>query len=143
MRDRAADLVPEWRSRDSGQWIHGDLHLANTMSRVSMSKGTVSLIDLAEVHAGNWIEDDWIEDAVYLERQFWARPERLKRHKPVKEIAAARRRLDLPVEPDYPRLAMIRRTLLAATAPSFLKSEGQPQHLAACLKWMEKGLKEL
>ena len=37
----------------------------------------------------------------------------------------------------------IRRALLAARATSFLKSEGQPQHLAACLKWMETALKEL
>ncbi|MCP3903659.1 MAG: phosphotransferase [Planctomycetes bacterium] len=138
LRDRLDEIVAEWRDRDVRQWLHGDMHLANAMSRHAMDAGSVSLIDLAEVHAGHWLED-----AVYLERQLWARPKRMKRHKPVKLIAAARRRLGLTVEEDYPRLAMIRRVLLAGTAPSFIRSEGNPKHLAACREWLEKGLKEL
>jgi hypothetical protein len=102
-----------------------------------MNLGPVCLIDLAEVHAGHWIED-----AVYLERQLWARPERLKAHKPVREIAAARKRLGLSVDADYARLAMARRALLAATAPRFLKSEGHPAYLDACLGWLEIALSE-
>jgi hypothetical protein len=61
----------------------------------------------------------------------------------VREVAAARRRLGLPVEEDYPRLAMIRRALLAASAPRFIKSEGHPLHLAACLRWLEIALADL
>lgn len=138
LRSRAKDLVAEWESRDVRQWLHGDLHLANALSRDSIECGQVGLIDLAEVHAGHWIED-----AVYLERQLWARPERMKKFKPVKEIALARRRLGLAVEAEYPRLAMIRRGLLAGTAPRFLRSEGHPLHLSACLEWLERSLAEL
>ena len=130
--------VTEWRARPVNQWLHGDVHLANAMSRDGLDSGSVSLIDLAEVHAGHWVED-----AIYLERQLWARPDRLKTHKPVKEIAAARKSLGLPVESEYPRLAMIRRVLLAATAPKFIRTEGNPKHLEACLEWMQRGLKEL
>ncbi len=131
-------LVEGWEARDTAQWVHGDLHLANAMSRESMESGPVSLIDLAEVRAGHWVED-----AVYLERQLWSRPQRLKGHGPVKAIAAARRRWQLPVEDDYARLAMIRRALLAGTAPCFLHSEGDPRHLDACLDWLERALVEL
>jgi Phosphotransferase enzyme family len=135
---RVDELVGIWRARDAQHWIHGDLHLANAMSRIGADHGPVCLIDLAEVHAGHWIED-----GVYLERQLWARPRRMARHKPVKLLARARRQLGLSVEDDYARLAMIRRALLAGTAPRFIKSEGHPTHLAACLQWLERSLAEL
>lgn len=135
LKPRLDDLVGEWRQRPVDEWLHGDLHLANVMSRTAMDEGPVCLIDLAEVHAGHWVED-----AVYLERQLWARPERLKQHKPVREIARLRRDRGLRVDPGDSRLAMIRRGLLAATAPSFLKSEGHPKHLNACLEWLERSL---
>lgn len=138
VRGRLGPIVDEWRARDTKQWLHGDLHLANAMSRTDIADGPVALIDLAEVHAGNWVED-----AVYLERQLWARPKRLKAHKPVPAMAAARRKLGLPVEEDYARLAIIRRFLLAATAPKFIRTEGHPRHLEACLKWINVGLSEL
>ena len=138
LRHHLDSIVADWEARDTGQWLHGDLHLANAMSRESMESGPVCLIDLAEVRAGHWVED-----AVYLERQLWARPERLKGHPPVKAIAAARRRLELPVEDDYPRLAMARRALLAGAAPAFLQSEGDPRHLDACLEWLERAMTEL
>ena len=138
LKPRLDDLVAEWRARNTNGWTHGDAHLANAMSRTSIDHGPVCLIDLAEVHPGHWIED-----AVYLERQFWARPERMGSAKPVKAVATARKRLGLPVREDYPRLAMIRRVLLAATAPKFIKSEGHPRHLEACLNWLEMGLGDL
>ena len=138
LRNRLDSIVSQWRARDVAQWLHGDLHLANAMSRHAMDHGSVSLIDLAEIHAGHWVED-----AVYLERQLWARPERMERHKPVKAIAEARKKLGLSVESDYPRLAMLRRALLAGTAPRFIRSEGHPRHLDACLKWLETALAEL
>jgi hypothetical protein len=138
LRSRLDRLVEQWNARDVHHWLHGDLHFANAMSRVSLESGPVSLIDLAEVHPGHWVED-----AVYLERQLWARPERLKVRKPVQAIARARKARGLPVDEDYPRLAMLRRALLAGTAPRFLKSEGDPRHLAACLEWLERALTEL
>ncbi len=138
LRGRLGPIVAEWEARDTDQWLHGDLHLANAMSRDSMESGPVCLIDFGEVRPGHWVED-----AIYLERQLWARPQRLKAHKPVKEIAAARRSLGLTVDDDYPRLAMIRRALLAGTAPKYLKSEGDPRHLEACLDWLERALIEL
>jgi hypothetical protein len=137
-RDRLDDLVAAWEQRDVKQWLHGDLHLANAMSRHAVDHNAVALIDLAEVHAGHWIED-----AVYLERQLWARPQRMKPHKPVRSIAKARREWGLPVEEDYARLAMIRRALLAGTAPRFISSEGHPKHFEACLEWLERSLNEL
>ena len=138
MRSRLGPVVERWESRDTGHWLHGDLHLANAMSRESLESGRVCLIDLAEVRAGHWVED-----AVYLERQLWARPQRLKGRSPVKAIAAARRRRSLPVDDDYPMLATIRRALLAATAPRFLRSEGDPRYLEACLDRLTKALAEL
>ena len=137
LRHHVGRLASEWEQRQV-QWLHGDLHLANAMSRVGLEQGPVCLIDLAEVHVGHWVED-----AVYLERQLWARPERMKQHKPVKEIAAARKRAGLSVDAEYPRLAMIRRALLAGTAPRFMKSEGHPAYLDACLGWLEIALSEL
>ncbi len=133
-------LVDEWQNREVGDWLHGDLHLANAMSRASLDSGPVSLIDLAEIHAGHWVED-----AVYLERQLWAAPERLGApgQRPVKRIATARRKLGLTVNDDYPRLAMIRRALLAGTAPKYLKTEGHPRYLRACLDQLERALGEL
>ena len=138
LRHRLDPVIAEWERRDVSHWLHGDLHLANAMSRVGADHGPVCLIDMAEVHSGHWVED-----AVYLERQLWAKPDRLRVHKPVKEMAAARRRLGLSARADYPRLARIRRALMAATAPRFIKSEGHPAHLDACLHWVETALSEL
>ncbi len=138
LRSNLDTIVEAWDSRATDEWQHGDLHIANALSRDSMESGEVCLIDLAEVHAGNWLED-----AIYLERQLWARPERMKPLKPVKAMAMARKRHGLPVGGDYPRYAMIRRALLAGTAPKFIKSEGHPRHLEACLGWLETALNEL
>jgi hypothetical protein len=135
---RLASIVDPWEARQPLEWLHGDLHLANAMSRVAVDHGAVCLIDLAEVRVGHWIED-----AIYLERQLWARPERIKAHKPLKAIADARRARGLSVGDDHQRLATTRRLLLAATAPAFLKSEGAPNYMAACLERLESGLREL
>lgn len=129
-------IVEEWRSRAPIAWIHGDLHLANGMVRDEEGTGPVVLIDLAEVRPGHWVED-----AVYLERLHWARPERLKGRSPVRLLAAARRRLGLEVDEDHPRLADLRRILLAACAPAFLRTEGVPAYLDAALDHLERGLR--
>jgi hypothetical protein len=87
------------------------------------------LIDLAEVHAGHWVED-----AIYLERQLWGHHSRLESANPLKTMANARKSIGLKVTEDYPELANIRRLLLAATAPAFMQSEGDPRYLHACLE---------
>lgn len=138
IRSLLPKLLDEWHKCASAHWIHGDLHIANAMSRDAMDKGSVSLIDLAEVRPGHWIED-----AVYLERQLWVRPERMEKHKPVKLIAQARKSLGLTVEDTYPRMAAIRRGLLAATAPAHLRIEGSPRYMDACLANLEQTIPEL
>ena len=137
LRHKLGGILERWDSRPL-EWLHGDLHVANAMSRVGMEKGPVCLIDLAEVHVGHWVED-----AIYLERQLWARPERLKAHKPVRAMAAARRARGLAADKSDAELATIRRALLAATAPRFLKTEGDPRHLEACLGQLETALPNL
>lgn len=132
------ELVDLWRDRSTDHWIHGDLHLANALSRQAMQSGPVTLIDLAEVRPGHWLED-----AVFLERQLWAMPDRLVSSKPVKAMVAARRSLGLPVEQNWQELAMIRRALLAGTAPFFMRSEGHPRFFKACLRELERSLKAL
>ena len=138
LRGKLKDLVSEWNARPIDQWLHGDLHLANAMSRASIEQGPVSLIDLAEVRPGHWIED-----AIYLERQLWANPARLKTTKPVKALAKSRKEVGLDNGENYQRLAIIRRALLAGTALRFLRNEGHPRYLEACLNWLERSLAEL
>ncbi|MCH2160835.1 MAG: aminoglycoside phosphotransferase family protein [Phycisphaerales bacterium] len=130
-------LVTRWRAREPIGWMHGDLHLANGMSRDSMESGPVCLIDFAEVHPGHWVED-----AVYLERLNWARPERLRTTSPLKAMAEARKRHGLANGDDHPHLADLRRALYAATAPAFLRTEGG-LHLAASLDRLEQALQRL
>ncbi|HWB20168.1 MAG TPA: phosphotransferase [Phycisphaerales bacterium] len=138
LKGRLDHWLEIWNKRECTHWLHGDLHLANAMTREPDEFSPVCLLDLAEIHAGHWVED-----AVYLERQLWGRPDRLQKYKPVKEIAQARKELGLSVDGDYPRLAMIRRGLLAATAPRFIKSEGHPAYLHACLQWLTIALNEV
>ena len=127
------DVLDIWRARHTRQWLHGDIHLANSMCRTDHPDAPVCLIDLAEVHAGHWIED-----AIYLERQLWGHPSRLDSSKPLKTMAKARKTMGLKVAEDYPQLANIRRLLLAATAPAFMQSEGDPRYLNACLDQFQK-----
>jgi aminoglycoside phosphotransferase (APT) family kinase protein len=127
-----------WRSRSIRQWLHGDLHMANAMCRSDAPDSQVSLIDLAEVHAGHWVED-----AVYLERQLWGHKTRLKATKPVHAMAVARKQHGMIVEDDYSNLVDVRRLLLAATATAFMQSEGDPRYLAACLTQLENAIDRL
>ena len=127
-----------WRSRPISEWLHGDLHLANAMCRSDSPDADVSLIDLAEVHAGHWVED-----AVYLERQLWGHKTRLKATKPVHAMAAARKRHGLAVEENYSDLVDVRRLMLAGTAPAFMQSEGAPRYLASCLLQLENAIDRL
>ncbi len=135
-------LFEEWESRPLTGWIHGDLHPANVMSRSDDDpKDPAMLIDFAEVRPGHWIED-----AVYFERLFWARRSVIESNPPARLFDKARKKLGIPgagdasVEGDVTRLANIRRVLLAATAPAYLRSEGNPTYLASCLDVLEKTL---
>lgn len=135
---RLTGLLELWRGRRINQWLHGDVHLANAMCRTAEPNAPVSLIDLAEVHAGHWIED-----AVYLERQLWGHKSRLKASRPVHAMAAARKKFGMQVDDNYHQLVEIRRLLLAATAPAFMQSEGDPRYLASCLSQFETALNRI
>jgi len=136
-------LVNIWESRDINTFCHGDLHLANIMTRSNDSTWTnintdadrLVLVDFGEVHEGHWIED-----AVYLERIYWANPAVSKAVKFVPLFARARKELGLDCSDDYNTLAHVRRTLMAACAPAWLHREAHPQYLDAALNMLERSL---
>lgn len=144
-------LVRQWDAREINAWCHGDLHPGNAMRRhgawwfaghhcVSGSQPTAArngcvLIDLALVHPGHWVED-----AVYLERLFWGRTERLGGLKPVSYLAQARRELGLSCSDDYTRLANTRRVLMAGCVPAFLAHEGNHKYVEGALAVLERVL---
>jgi len=129
-------MLDRWEHRPIDAWCHGDLHLGNAMLRPEASAwgdaGCV-LLDLAEIHAGSWVED-----AVYLERVYWGRSEALHKVKPVSTLARARRRLGLDNGERYNDIADLRRVLTAACAPAFLHREGAPAYLHAALEIIER-----
>lgn len=131
-------LLKAWDGRIVETWCHGDLQPANAMMRPPGSlwgePGTV-LLDFAEVHPGHWVED-----AVYLERQFWGRPEVLDGVKPVSLLAKARKALGLDCSDDYAMLANVRRLLMAAVAPAFLHREGNRRYFEGAREMMERQL---
>jgi hypothetical protein len=140
---RLETMLETWRGRAPIEWIHGDLHPGNAMCRTPIdatgrTSPEVCLIDFAEVRTGHWIED-----AIYLERLHWSRPDRIAGHPPVRAIAKARKEAGLDNGDDHARLAAIRRTLMAATAPAYARTEGSPAHLAACRDRIESSLRSL
>ncbi len=137
-------LLSRWGKRHVSVWCHGDLHPGNALRRAEPHQGAsvprrgAVLIDLALVHAGHWMED-----ALYLERLHWAKPELLHGVKPVSFLAHLRRERGLPVDDQYPDLAMVRRTLMAACVPAFLEHEGHPKYLKAALEHLERALPQV
>ncbi len=136
-------LAGSWHARTINAWCHGDLHPGNAMRRASEpgtgdAPGSCVLIDLGMVHAGHWVED-----AVYLERLFWAHPEALGGVKPVSTLAHLRRAAGLGASDNYTELANIRRVLMGATAPAFLHREGHPKYLRAALDHVERLLPQV
>lgn len=125
-------LVARWRSRPINTWCHGDLHPGNAMRRTS---GACTLIDLALVHPGHWVED-----AVYLERLYWAKPEMLAGVKPVSVLAKHLREHGVIGTEDYTQLAHVRRTLMASSVPLYLEHEGHPKYVHAALEMLERTL---
>ena len=60
--------------------------------------------------------------------------------RPFAALEARRRDFGLDVGAEAQRVADVRRTLMAATSPAFLKSEGDPRYLAAALRHAVAGL---
>ncbi len=132
-------LVDRWVSREIDTWCHHDLHAHNAMRRVVNSDtesnipGHCSLIDLALVAPGSWVED-----ALYMERLFWGREEKLCKIDPVQTLAATREAIGLAVGEEDFELAEVRRMLMAASTPAFLRTEGDPVYLKAALSVLER-----
>ncbi|MCC6322163.1 MAG: aminoglycoside phosphotransferase family protein [Phycisphaerales bacterium] len=139
-------LVQHWEARRINTWCHGDLHPGNAMLRAPVpgangdtsAAGRCVLIDLALVHAGHWVED-----ALYLERLFWAKPDMLFGIKPVATVARFRRELGLDTSDDYGSIALLRRTLMAATVPAFLEHEGHPKYVRSALDVLERSMRSM
>ncbi len=130
------DLILAWQQRPIDTWCHHDLHPHNAMRRPSndeQTPGHCALIDLAMVAPGCWIED-----ALYMERLFWGREDQLCGIDPLKTLAATRESIGLPASDDEIELADVRRVLMAASAPSFLRTEGDPVYLKAALHTLER-----
>lgn len=128
-------LIALWSAREINTWCHHDLHPGNAMRRTGADgkPGRCSLIDLAMVGPGHWVED-----ALYLERLNWGREaEMLCGVDPVGTMAKARSFIGLSLGDDYEELADLRRLLMAASTPAFLRTEGHPEYLRAALKQLE------
>ena len=108
------------------------------MWRTSGAQPVCVLIDLALVHPGHWVED-----GVYLERQFWGHMDALHGVKPVSQLAKCRKKLGLSTEGEFQTLANVRRVLTAACVPVFLGREGNPAYVHAGLELLERLLPQL
>ncbi|MBX3356881.1 MAG: phosphotransferase [Phycisphaeraceae bacterium] len=137
-------LTVIWDSRPINSWCHGDLHPGNAMRRAAAGNGHAAagngdspcvLLDLALVHAGHWVED-----ACYLERLYWGKPEMLHGVKPVTALNKFRKELGMHHGPeeDHQLLANVRRVLMAATAPAYLQREGHPRYIKTALETLER-----
>jgi hypothetical protein len=122
-------LRRRWETRPINAWCHGDLHPGNALRRTGPDGTNVCvLVDLALVHAGHWVED-----ALYLERQFWGH-EKMLGLKPVPTLARLRRERGLPADDAYGDLALVRRVLAAACAPALSEREGNAKYLRAAME---------
>lgn len=133
-------LVERWVNRDIDTWCHHDLHPHNAMRRTMIQKepdaslhGHCALIDLALVGPGSWIED-----ALYMERLFWGREDYLCNIDPLKTLGATRESIGLPVSDEDFELADVRRVLMAASTPAFLRTESDSVYLKAALGVLER-----
>jgi Phosphotransferase enzyme family len=129
-------LIERWDGREIDTWCHHDLHPHNALRRLTQetsAPGHCTLIDLAMVAPGSWIED-----ALYMERLFWGREEQLCNIDPLKTLAATRESIGLPVSDDSIELADVRRVLMSASVPSFLRTEGDSVYLKAALSILER-----
>ncbi|MEX0876391.1 MAG: phosphotransferase [Phycisphaerales bacterium] len=130
------DLGRRWNEREIDTWCHHDLHPHNAMRRMTddpKTHGHCALIDLAMVAPGSWIED-----ALYMERLFWGREDQLCGIDPLATLASTRAAIGLPADEEAMALADVRRVLMAASAPAFLRTEGDPVYLKAALGVLER-----
>lgn len=132
VRRKLGDWLKAWDQRPCQDWCHGDLHLGNAMSREPAPGGAAVLLDFALTHPGHWVED-----AVYFEHIYWSRRQRLGDRKLCSMIAQERKRHGLKVDADWPRLASIKRALLAMSTPAQLNLDGGRPHVAAALEVLE------
>jgi hypothetical protein len=133
---RLQQWTTDWQQRPQNHWCHGDLHLANALSRHEAPQGPVVLIDFAAVHAGHWVED-----AIYFEHLYWARGSALEGRKLCNLIARRRRHHGLEVDEHWPRFAALARALLAARVPGDLPLYGRDRgHQKAALEKLEDAL---
>lgn len=129
-------LERRWAQRPITTWCHGDVHPGNVLLRKgtggsggSGGSGGHVLIDMALVHPGFWIED-----ALYLERQYWGHESWLEGAKPLTVLGRLRREAGLVCESESTSLANVRRVLMAACAPAVIEREGaSPAYLRAAL----------
>ncbi|HYE61598.1 MAG TPA: phosphotransferase [Phycisphaerales bacterium] len=134
-------LIAKWEGRNVNAWCHGDLHPGNALRRRlpdglgPEGRNGCVLVDLALVHPGHWVED-----ALYLERQYWGHTELLHGVKPLSCLAKFRRERGLPTDESYGDLAVVRRVLMAACAPALVDREGNPKYLHAALEVIERFL---
>ena len=128
-------FVDRWAGRSIDTWCHHDLHGRNAMRRVSHNPeihGRCALIDLAMVAPGHWVED-----ALYIERLHWGQEDLLFGIDPVETLGRCRESLGLLVGADFGELADVRRVLMAATCPNFIRTEGDQLYLNAALGRLE------
>ncbi len=129
------DLIAFWESRSISSWCHGDVHPGNAMwRRCASGEDHCVLIDLALLHAGHWVED-----GLYLERQFWGHEDLFGWVEPVEALARARSALGLDLDGDYRELARVRRILLASAVPALLGREGNHKYVLRALGILESG----
>ncbi len=126
-----------WEARPRDTWCHGDLHPGNAMRRDlgNGKRGRCVLLDLAFVHPGHWVED-----AVYIERQFWAHPEVLGATKPVREMARKRKALGMELHGNHGELAAARRVLMAGCVPAWWETEGSRAYARGALERLDRHL---
>ncbi len=129
------DWVGIWDDRPMEHWCHGDLHLANAMTRNQPPDGPAVLFDLAKVCVSHWVQD-----GVYMEHLYWGRPGELHGHKLCKELAHHRKQLGLPVDEDWSRLADAKRALQAMSVPAVLNIDGNAQYVHGALEVLERAV---
>ncbi len=135
------ELAAKWDRRQINAWCHGDVHPGNALRRLNPagdSRHGCVLVDLALVHAGHWVED-----ALYLERQYWGHVDMLQGVKPVSTMAKLRRERGLSADDGYADLCTLRRVLMGACAPAMIGREGNPKYLHAALEQVEKCLPQV
>lgn len=130
-------VLAVWETRPRDTWCHGDLHPGNAMRRDlgNGHRGRCVLLDLAFVHPGHWVED-----AVYVERQFWAHPEVLGSTRPVADMGRRRRELGLEPHGNHGELAAARRVLMAGCAPAWWETEGSRAYARGAMEVLDRHL---